>query len=116
MSLDDVRSLWPLKATGFKLLGYFNASNFIEFNETDGNRNNILLAVTAFDTDLAGSSALDIPYFKLLPCEELRLALALDQYQLLNRPRSPCRDDYCRHSKTPKLQAIQVSRPILVLQ
>ena len=56
--------------------------------------------ISSFETDSPDSSAIGIPNFQLMPCEEIRISLALEHYTLLNRSTSLCRDDYPEQIKS----------------
>lgn len=95
--------MWPLQTNfgsgskrGFELNGYFDATDF----GTVGNVDNITIWISSFETDSPSSTAIGIPFFTLMPCEEIRISLALEQYSLLDRPTSRCRDDYPQQLKS----------------
>lgn len=99
--------MWPLEThlrssskAGFELNGYFDATDFIESPDTLGNRDTIAVIISSFETDTPSSSAVEVPYFQLMPCEVIRISLALEHYTLFDRPTSRCRDDYPEQLKS----------------
>lgn len=103
----DEHSMWPLQThlrngskTGLELNGYFDATNFIESPDEFHNQDNIIVEISSFETDSFISAAIGIPNFKLMPCEEIRISLALEYYSLEDRPESRCRDDYPEQIKS----------------
>lgn len=123
-TLDDAKAKWPLRSynmsnipeRGLLILGLIDASNFIETPDAQNNVDSISIVVSSFQTD-ATSSAIDIPYYQLLPCECLEIALALDHYALMNQKQSPCRDDYPEDLKSLLKQPMEVenyNNPVFV--
>lgn len=112
MKNDYLHSMWPLKTNlpysnsgGFHLKGFLDSSNFIEYygggyNFTSllafygQNGDQISVHISSFETDNPLVSEGGIPSFQLMPCEELRISLALEHHTLINRSESLCRDDY----------------------
>lgn len=95
--------MWPLKAqmhspnsasTGLQLNGYFDGNNVIEFPTQAGDEDFISLHIASFETDSPSSSAIGIPFYNLMPCEEIHIFLALEHHTLFNRLTNPCRDDF----------------------
>lgn len=104
--------MWPLKAfastssnlRGFYLTGYFNANQFIESSPPATYENfdhdEISVYISSFEVDSPTVSAIVVPYYQLLPCEEIHISLAIEHNSLLNRLESPCRDEYPKHLKS----------------
>lgn len=95
---DVFENAWPLKSYlnffgGIAIQGKLNASQFIEAS-TSNEGDFILAKIASFDTDSPSVSAVGLPYYQLLPCEELQLAIALEYHSLRSRSGSPCRNDY----------------------
>lgn len=98
MTLEELRSQWPLK-THFRnnqLHAWFNFSteNFIMHPDRDHNVDTISTIISSFESDSSSSSALEIQSFVLMPCEELHLYIALQHRTLKSQANSPCREDY----------------------
>lgn len=102
---DVVKSLgqWPLrtkyatgkKDSGFRIYGYLNATNFID-NQKNREGDSITMRLFSFDADpndLTTTRGIT-EYFELLPCDDLSIAIRLQQYKLLDRSESPCLYDY----------------------
>lgn len=102
LTLDNIRSLWPLKSSssvlsdfnGISITITLNADDFIEWPDTNGNHDAIELVISNFETDYYGYSAVGMSVYNLLPCEQIRLNLELEHYTRLHRSSAPCRDDY----------------------
>lgn len=101
LTLEDRRGEWPLQThytnsinRGIAVAGYFDATKLLEF--IDGNKSalTIRLYIQSFESDPASNSAIGIPYYQLMPCEQLIISLALEHHTLINRTDRPCRDDY----------------------
>lgn len=100
LTYDDVREMWPLKTSssnslqsGINLFGNFNAVDFLESADSNGNADTITLAFSSFETDSL-QSVVGVPYYQLLPCEAITISLSLEHHTLQDRADSPCRDDY----------------------
>lgn len=99
MTLREALAKLPLRTfaaqMGVKIIGEFNSQNFIEFeNEVNGEFDRITVNVEDPEVEPIGSSALDVPSYRLMPCEELTIVLRLERHQLRNRPERPCRTDF----------------------
>lgn len=99
----DLTEDWPLRSNmeklisgGISIIGSFDATDFKESPDVSSDKNYdfITLTVSSFETDSPTSSAIGVPNFQLLPCEELHMSLALEYHTLLDRPNSHCRNDY----------------------
>lgn len=104
---DHVMSLpassWPLRADyvtgdrndGLSFYLFVNSSNFME-TSVDKDKDTIELRIISFDTDPSDlTDTKGVPeYFHLMPCDVVAIAVSLQQYHLINRAESPCRNDY----------------------
>lgn len=101
ISVEDARTQWPLRSEksqnffdfGVKITVVFNATTYYEVLSSEGNYDIIRLVVSGIDNDRE-SSALELPYYEMMPCERLVLVLKLEHHKSLNRPSDPCRNDY----------------------
>lgn len=102
MTLSDVRPLWPLNTStsgdinlGLKLSTVF----FKQFYDLQLFRS---LYMYSFEVD---SPPIDYNH-AIRPCTQLQVGIAMEHYSLLNRPSSPCRDDYPKQIKGMMLDSI----------
>lgn len=94
---------WPLRThfvtgerdNGFKIDAFINTSSFIEERENNS-KDKIMLKIISFDTDPNDlTDTQGIPeYFELLPCDDVSIAISLQEYILIDREESPCQNDY----------------------
>lgn len=112
-TLDEIRNKWPIQTSiannlsnlqGIQIIGRFNATNFITYQDSNGNRDNIQVIINSFEVDNPSSNAIGMTYYHLNPCEAVSIALALERYKKLNRPESRCRDDYPDNLKKMLIQ------------
>lgn len=81
------------------LSGYFNATDFIEYCQDydidDGNCDYISLYISSYESDYWGTSfAIGTPFYRLLPCENLMLSVALQHNKRIDRESNRCRNEY----------------------
>lgn len=100
ISVDDIRDQWPLRTTsvdtnshGIRIIGRFDATNYVSFFDSNGSRDMIAVYISSFQID-SDTSVVGVPWYQLLPCEELRISLAFEHQILMHRSNSPCSDDY----------------------
>lgn len=99
LTLQDAKQKWPLKAEvagssesgKIALHAEFNATNFIEYPDANGNYDYIEVAVSNFEIDAPADETIK---FQLLPCESIEIVVALEHFTMINRTEKPCRNDY----------------------
>lgn len=94
---------WPLRTgyvtgerdNGFTISVYFNSSNVFE-ETTDESKDKIMLQIISFDSDPNElTDTFGVPEnIRLIPCEDTSIAVRLQQHHRIDRPESPCRNDY----------------------
>lgn len=102
ISLDQYRKKWPVHTVnsmlgyrqGVTITGYLNRTNFIEYPDSNWNEDRVSVYITSFESDAWSSAEAGIRNYRLLPCEQLEISIEVEQYKLINRSSSPCRDDY----------------------
>lgn len=115
MSLDSLRDKWPLKATqagqpqhGIAIHAEVDATKFIEYDQhrlTEATHYDVkefdVIGVYISNFEADGIDTIGQPFYHLLPCEELIVAIRLEHVTLQDRTSSPCLEDY-----PPELKAL----------
>lgn len=80
---------------GFTVVGFLNSSNFIAKSENQ-EKDKITVTLGSFDSDTVElTDVKGVPeYFKLLPCEFLAIGISMQKYKFIDRPASPCQNEY----------------------
>lgn len=92
-NVDDIQAIWPYKISyteTLRIMANFDAKNFVERKDENGNEDHIVLSLAAFDTNSEKKEIM----FELMPCEQLDVSVALEYYSMINKPNNPCRDEY----------------------
>lgn len=104
LTVDDIRPKWPLKThkqgIGYKIYGTFNISTF---NPSGPLVDQDTVKMWIEDYNLDSQEEL-LTEFVLTPCKILTVVLQLEQQRRIDRPKSPCVDEY--PSKIKELLAL----------
>lgn len=100
--LDEIRKTWPLRSItnsynyyigGLLVTAFINATNF--FNDINGFDDSLRFTIRNLDNETDSDYRYSgLQYYEMLPCENLVISISLEHYNKLNRPTSPCRNEY----------------------